>query len=423
MTSRRDFMNEQIAVLPQTRAWLSKSVFEPAVQPYIEHLIARGYAQSTVHIYVCCIAHFAYWTSNRHIDLDQIEEDTVRIFLDEHLPKCKCREPVRRCRHELRAALKKFLAVLRSAHLIPVPAIPGGSVEGELQQFESHLDGDCGLASSTRGQRVRIVRRFLKSRFGNSPIDVSRLKTRTIHRFVINGLEGCKPSTGGVIGVALRSYLRYRALQGDKVQALVAAVPTVAAWRLSGLPEALSAEELRRFLNVFDRRSVSGQRGYAMARCLVDLGLRAHEVVRVQLDDLNWHEGTLRLSKNKSRRVDVLPLPVLTGQAIADYIKVGRPRTRNRALFVRLTAPQEEPIDTGCVHRTVREAFARCGLHRSGTHLLRHSMAGQLLQAGSSIKQIADILRHRSIDTTAIYTKIDLHRLSAVAMPWPGSKV
>jgi site-specific recombinase XerD len=415
-------MDKQAVVLPQTLAWLSKSVLEPAVQPYIEHLIARGYARSTAHVYVCCAAHFAYWISNRHLDLDQIDEATVRLFLDQHLPKCKCPEPVRRCRYELRAALKQFLAVLRSAHLILSRTILVGSIEDELQQFESHLDGNCGLASSTRGQRVRIVRKFLKSSFGNSPIEVARLKTQAIHRFVINGLRGCKPNTGGVIGVALRSYLRYRALQGDKVQALVAAVPTVAAWRLSGLPEILSAEELGRFLNVFDRRSVSGLRGYAMARCLADLGLRANEVVRIQLDDLNWHEGTVRLSKNKSRRVDVLPLPVLTGRAIADYIKLGRPKTHNRALFVRLTAPQEEPIDTGCVHRTVREAFARSGLNRSGTHLLRHSMAGHLLQAGSSLKQIADILRHRSIDTTAIYTKIDLYRLSAVAMPWPGSK-
>jgi len=159
-----------------------------------------------------------------------------------------------------------------------------------------------------------------------------------------------------------------------------------------------------------------------MARCLTDLGLRANEVIHLQLDDLDWREGTLRLAKNKSRRMDILPLPVLTGQAIAEYIKFARPKTQTRILFVRLRAPREEPIATGCVHRTVQQALDRCGLNRSGTHLLRHSVASRLLQAGTSLKEIADILRHRSINTTAIYTKVDLHGLSAVAMPWPGTE-
>ena len=109
-----------------------------------------------------------------------------------------------------------------------------------------------------------------------------------------------KPSRGGVIGVALRCYLRYRALQGDGVQALIAAVPTVAGWRHSGLPDTLSTKELSRFLDSFDRRSPSSRRGYAMARCLTDLGLRANEVIHLQLDDLDWREGTIRLAKSKS---------------------------------------------------------------------------------------------------------------------------
>jgi len=134
--------------------------------------------------------------------------------------------------------------------------------------------------------------------------------------------------------VALRCYLRYRALQGDGVQALIAAVPTVAGWRHSGLPDTLSTKELSRFLDSFDRRSPSSRRGYAMARCLTDLGLRANEVIHLQLDDLDWREGTIRLAKSKSRRMDILPLPVLTGQAIAEYIQFARPKTKNRIPYL-----------------------------------------------------------------------------------------
>lgn len=415
-------MNEQVAVLPQTRAWLNKSVLASGLQPYFEHLIGRGYARSTVRVYVCCVAHFAHWVGSRRLRLAQVDEVLVRVFLNEHLPDCKCPPPVRRCTYELRAALNQLLIVLRATAVVPPRVITVGSIEDELQGFQSYLDKDCGFTSATRYQRALIVRRFLESSFGNSPIEVAHLRPQAIYGFVIACLKRWKPSSGGVIGVALRCYLRYRALQGDSVQALIAAVPTVAAWRHSGLPETLSAKELSQFLNSFDRRSASSRRGYAMARCLADLGLRANEVIHLQLDDVDWREGTLRLAKSKSRRMDILPLPVLTGQAIAEYIQFARPKTQSRTLFVRLRAPREEPVGAGCVHRTVQQALSRCGSQRSGTHLLRYSVANRLLQAGTSFKVIADILRHRGIDTTAIYTKVDLHGLSAVAMPWPGSK-
>jgi site-specific recombinase XerD len=415
-------MNEQVAVLRQTGAWLKKSVLRSAIQLYVEHLIGRGYARSTVRVYACCVGHFAYWLRNQRIRLDQIDETVIRRFLYKHLPSCKCPDPVRRTRYELRAALNQLLIMLRATALVPPRTVTVGSIEDELQRFQSYLDKDCGFTPVTRYQRVLIARKFLESSFGHSLIEVSRLKPQAIYRFVIACLKRWKPSSGGAIGVALRCYLRYRALRGDNVQSLIAAVPAVAAWRLSGLPEPLSTRELSQFLNSFDRSSASSRRGYAMARCLTDLGLRANEVIHLQLDDLDWREGTLRLAKNKSRRMDILPLPVLTGQAIAEYIKFARPKTETRILFVRLRAPREEPIATGCVHRTVQQALDRCGLNRSGTHLLRHSVASRLLQAGTSLKEIADILRHRSIDTTAIYTKVDLHGLSAVAMPWPGTE-
>jgi site-specific recombinase XerD len=415
-------MNKQVAVLPQTRAWLNKSVLASGVQSYFEHLIERGYARSTVRVYLCCVAHFAYWLRSRRLRLTQIDEAVVRMFLNEHLPGCNCPYPVRRCRYELRAALNHLLIVLRATAAVPPRVITAGSLEDELQGFQSYLDKDCGFTSVTRYQRALIVRKFLESSFGNSPIEVARLRPQAIQRFVIACLKKWKPSSGGVIGVALRCYLRYRALQGDSVQSLISAVPTVAGWRHSGLPETLSTKELSRFLNSFDRRSPSSRRGYAMARCLTDLGLRANEVIHLRLDDLDWREGTIRLAKSKSRRMDILPLPVLTGQAIAEYIQFARPKTQTRTLFVRLYAPREESVGTGCVHRTVQQALDRCGSKRSGTHLLRYSVANRLLQAGTSFKVIADILRHRSIDTTAIYTKVDLRALSAVAMPWPGSK-
>jgi len=158
-----------------------------------------------------------------------------------------------------------------------------------------------------------------------------------------------------------------------------------------------------------------------MVRCLVDLGLRSSEVVRLGLDDIDWQVGTVRLGKAKSRRVDILPLPRETGRAISSYLVSERPPTANRAVFVRHVAPYDEPIGTGVVQRAVREAYLRCCLPHTRVHILRHSVASRLLSAGTPLKEIADVLRHRSLDTAAIYTKVDTARLSAVALPWPGS--
>ena len=158
-----------------------------------------------------------------------------------------------------------------------------------------------------------------------------------------------------------------------------------------------------------------------MVRCLTDLGLRCSEVIKLRLDDIDWHEGPIRLVGTKTRRADILPLPVTTGSAIAAYLRDERPSTRNRAVFVRHAAPYDKPIEKGVVRRTVLAAYRGCGWKRSQVHILRHSVASRLLRAGTPMKDIADILRHRSLDSSAIYTKVDVNRLALVALLWPGS--
>jgi integrase len=224
-----------------------------------------------------------------------------------------------------------------------------------------------------------------------------------------------------VIGGAIRCYLGFRSVSGDhQVHGLLDAVPSVAHWRLASLPEVLSEEEVRQLLGSFEQLARSPKRAHAMARCLTDIGLRASEVVQLRLSDIDWRAGTIRLAANKSRRVDILPLPAETGRAIAEYLQAERPKTSNRALFVRDCAPFDKPIQAGVVRRAVRQAYLRCGLAHSRVHILRHSLASRLLQVGTPLKEIADILRHRSLDTSVIYTKVDTNRLAAVAMPWPG---
>jgi len=347
----------------------------------------------------------------------------VRRFVTEHLPSCKCPIPCQRHPNAVRPALAHLLRVLRNDNLIaaPQPLVPA-AIHHELERFDAHLDTVCGLAPATRVSRRMWVGRFLVDRFGSGPVEAGRIQPSDILDFMVGPTNDYKPGTTRVLGCALRSYLRFRSLScGDQIEPLLAAVPAIAQWPLATLPAFLRPGEVDRFLKSFDRRNSIGKRSYAMARCMLDMALRAGEVAAIQLDDLDWRDGSLTIRRGKSRREDVLPLPVATGRAIVDYLRV-RPKNTNRALFLRHQAPFDAPIVAEFVRGAVRRAFARCGLgdRFTGSHVLRHTAAMRMRCGGASLKEIADVLRHRNLDTTTIYSKVDLPRLTAVAMPWPG---
>lgn len=399
---------------------LDGSVLEPHVSNYCAYLKDQHYSRSTQQSYARCVWHFAYWIARQHIRLRHIDEEIVGKFIDQHLARCDCPSPVRRLAHENKAALRHLLIVLRVSRAIRQSETTKNAIERELLDFDGYMDRVCGLAPNTRYQRRRIVHRFLVGQFAKGRIATAHIAPIAIRRFVLGELAKYCPGTIHVIRGSVACYLRFRALRGDPVQHLLVALPSVANWRLATVPEVLSDDEIQQLLDSFDRLKDSPKRAYAMARCLIDLGLRASDVAHLQLDDIDWQAGTIRLMTNKSRRADILPLAAPTGTAIVDYIRLERPQSANRFLFVRHVAPYDKPILPGVVRRVIREAYQRCGWSRTKVHILRHTVASRLLRAGSPLKEIADVLRHRSLDSTVIYTKVDLNRLSAVALPWPG---
>jgi integrase len=178
------------------------------------------------------------------------------------------------------------------------------------------------------------------------------------------------------------------------------------------------------FLVAFDCADPVGLRDYAIARCLLDLGLRGHEVTYLTLESVDWRSATLTISGTKSKRVQQLPLPVSAGEAIARYLRQARPQIEHRALFVRHRAPIGKPLSVPAIRNAMNRAFVRCGLRDRfcNTHVLRRTTATRLQRAGASVKEIADLLRHRSLDTASTYARVDLEGLRAVALPWPGSQ-
>jgi site-specific recombinase XerD len=247
------------------------------------------------------------------------------------------------------------------------------------------------------------------------------LRPEDIHAFIARYGRTGRAAAARVAAVSLRSFLHWLQLRGHVDTGLVAAVPTFRWWRHTALPRPLTDDQYRGLLATFDRTTPVGCRDYAIAACMGDLGLRCGEVADLTLDDLGGATGTLRVAAGKSRRGRVLPMPARVRQAVAAYVGRGRPASADRHLFLRHRTPAGVRVSRALVRGVIIRAFARvpgCEC-RTGTHVLRHTAATRLHHAGADVKRVADILGHRSIDTAAIYAKVDLARLSAVALPWP----
>ena len=402
--------------------WLAQGPLAPHVDTFKRYLTERGYATNTFANCVGAIAHFAQWLHGRRLRVARINETVVVEFLDDHLPRCHCTGPVQRDRRALSAALGHLLVVLRAQGVVAPPRLHRTPVDEELLCYDEYMDHVRGLAPKTREMALRIVGRLLASRFGDGVIDLTAVRPDHVRRFFAQQAKlYSKPVNSGAVVAALRGYFRYRASLGDAVHGLIGAVSYPANWQLASLPKSLSAEEVEQLISSLGKPGRSLRRADAIVRCALDLGLRSGEVARLSLDDIDWRAGTIVLRHTKGRRTDVLPLPAATAKAIAAYLTYERPKTRNRAVFVRHVAPRDQPVGPDCIRKTIRQAFERAGLPYTRSHLLRHTMASRLLAGGSSLKEVADVLRHRSLNTTLIYAKLDSRKLVEVALPWPGS--
>jgi integrase len=301
-------------------------------------------------------------------------------------------------------------------------AAPSDPVADELRRYDDHLRDVRGLAAGTRRNHCRIVAQLLRKKFASGGFTMTKLRPVDVRRFIARQLGGNPShSSAAQVATALRSYLRYRTVCGDAVAGLSAVISSPVQWKLASLPRALKPDEVQQLLAAFPYGR-NPRRGYAIVRCALDMGLRAGEIADLSIDDIDWHEGTVTLKGTKSRRQDVLPLPMDTGQALVDYLQHERPTTQSRAIFVRRRDSRDVQITTAAVQKVIHHACQRAGLPDSGAHALRHTLACRLVENGSSLKEVADVLRHRSLETTRIYAKLDTPNLAEVALPWPGSE-
>jgi integrase/recombinase XerD len=386
------------------------------VESFLDHLHATGYApQSVANIRSIAIA-FARWSQGERIAVEDLSEDHLTAFV-------KRRPPRPNALVELRA-LRPFLAHLRVERGLPVLAgdKPASPADDLTQLYIGYLRTDRGLAENSVLVYAPCVRSFFAYRLAQTgSLALKTLDAETIRAFLVERIAHRSSESARLLAVALRSLLRFLFLRGETPRDLSPAVPMVRTYRQSGVPAVLSPEEVERVLSATDRSNTRGRRDYAILLLLARLGLRAGEIVSLELSDVCWRAGEI-VVRGKGPRLDHVPLLADVGEAVALYLRKDRGASISRRVFLRLIPPRVGLTLPCAIDHIVRLALARAGVrprHRRVAHLFRHSLATRMIRHGASIAEIAEVLRHRSQSTTAIYAKVSFEALRTVARPWP----
>jgi len=318
-----------------------------------------------------------------------------------------------------RKGLRPLLEYLRELGAVaPEPVIVLTPAEALLDRYREYLISERGLRRSTARGYMYMLLPFLRTREApDGRVELTTLTSADITAFVVAEAPGRRVGSAKLLVSALRSLLGFLHVEGVLVHSLASAVPSVAGSRLAGLPKGLPSTQVQQLLATCDQRTSVGRRDFAILTMLVRLGLRAGEIVALELGDVDWRGGEL-LVRGKGNRCERLPLPVDVGEAVVQYLHRGRPTSDGRRVFLRTYAPHRA-LTSGGVTAIVGRAATRAGLSPVGAHRLRHTTATEMLRAGAPLTEIGQVLRHRSQLSTAIYAKVDYQALRTLARPWP----
>ena len=393
----------------------------PHFGSFVTSLIDQQYTASVIYIKVRHALAFDRWLAKHRVALADFGE--VHIQRYQHRSQRRhqrLRPETRRCEW---CAVTQLLQFLRSHGVCPAARVETSAADDLATCYGQHLQDQQGLATTTIERYRTVAGQFLRECFGCGVVDLRVLRADDAIAFVQRQTQRLQPPALKCVVNALRSFLRYAQYRGEVAITLAAAVPSVAVWATTPtLPKAISPEHAQRAIDSCDLSTGSGMRDHAVLLLLARLGLRAHEIIGLHLEDCNWDGGHLRV-RSKGGREQLLPMPADVGAAIAAYLQQGRPVTKDRHVFLRSLAPiRGLTPGSDAIGTIVRHALQRAQIdapHR-GSHQFRHALAVRMLQKGASLNEIGEVLRHRSPQTTSIYARVDVSALRSLAMPWPG---
>lgn len=355
-------------------------------------LAKQGYTELSLRNQLRLVAHFSRWLEGKRIDVPKLTKKWVARYL-------RVRRRTRTCWVSMRG-LAPLLKHVGHAAIVEADRPVDGDV---IARYRASL-GERGLSASIQHAYVVTAKAFLARR------DPSALTSADVTRFV----HQARPCHAGLLS-SLRAILRFLFQAGETPQQLIHAVPSTPAWKLASLPKAFEPAQVRAVLSACDRRTTEGRRDHLVVLLMLRLGLRACEVAALRLDDIDWVEGEIKIRGKGT--IGRLPLPTDVGKAIVDYLRRSRPASSLRALFLTVHAPiraATSPTVISIAGRVLR----RAGLSGGG-HRLRHTAAMSMLRLGASLTEVAQVLRHRHLATTAIYAKVDRDALRELAQRWP----
>ena len=380
---------------------------------FAAHLRDRGYAASTIQAYRGSFNRVAGWMAGKGVHFDTMHREDVPGLLRKMRASCTGHSGIRICRAVLNGWLKFRGRFARkkspTAH------------EAWLSDYLDFMMAHRGLKPLTRLSYARVVREYLAWQFGSSKPDWSRVRSEDLWRYAAVCTHGRKPITArGYLG-ALRQFLGFVHLRGACSPQLPAAVPKVADFRHCCMRTVLDPKQRRRLLGCFDVRTAMGRRDHALALLMVDLGLRVGEVAQLRLDHIDWRRRRLAVPPAKTPRGRALPLPRHIAEALRLYVKQVRPPSKDPHLFLRHRSLVGRPMSCGSIKIALYLACRRCGFpkHYRGTHILRRTFATDVHARGATMRQVADLLGHKQLSTTGIYTQVAFRAMRSLVQPWP----
>jgi len=393
----------------------TKGVLAAHLNTFMSVVSGLGYSPATIKTQLTFLKGFVRWVEENHIVASNIDEGITARFLIESDRKGAVRRGDNRTLHS-------FLDHLRIEGAIPrlKPTFNDAPLTHLKNRYEDYLQKERGLSTETGSRYWPYIRRFIFERFGNKSMWFSVLRPQDIDRFLLRHVREQTPKTAQLMVSAMRSFLRFLFRYAETKCDLSTAVPTVAAWRLSEVPKYIKPQEVESLLESCNRAISVGRRNYAILLLIARLGLRAGEIVALKLGDINWRAAELTV-RGKGQICDRLPLPQSVGEALAVYLKNDRPKCSTRKVFVRARAPYRGLKGSSTVSTIVRRAVEKSGINTpsKGAHLLRHSLATNMLRKGASMTEIGELLRHRSPNSTEIYAKVDIEGLRSIVRIWP----
>lgn len=405
-------------IVPAAAQRLRSSVVGAHIESFCTRLAGLGYRPATIRQKLWVVASLTRWMADEHVAVVDLDERRVEAFRGAWLRRG-------RTGRGLRPAALLLLEELRSAGVVPRPVSVGDYSPRAtlLAGYERYLRQERALADATIARYLSFACAFVDERLDRGAGRHDSLAPGDVRDFLLARVHRMVPKRAQFIGTALRSFLRFLFLRGETGTDLSLAVPTVRQWRLASVPRHLPARDVEHLLGACDGSSVTGRRDHAVLLLLARLGLRASEIVALELGDIHWRAAEI-VVRGKGLVRDRLPLVPDVGKALSLYLRKDRTPGSCRRVFLCSRAPHRGFSHPSTVSTIVARALVRAGLAPTthGAHLLRHSLATTMVRRGASLAEIGQVLRHRSPGSTEIYAKLDFGALRDVAMPWPTSR-